>query len=72
MISRRGLLIGGAATLISAPAIVRPGVLMPIKPKLVPAPDIIRKYFVLVRDEKHWQEMQDWLRYTLSFEPVTP
>ncbi len=38
--SRRGFL-GGLLAVIAAPAIIRPGILMPIKPSLVPAPQII-------------------------------
>lgn len=36
MLSRRGFL-GGLIAAVAAPAIIRPGILMPIKPSLVPA-----------------------------------
>lgn len=39
MISRR-LFLGGLAAGIAAPAIVHPGVLMPINPRLVPSPSL--------------------------------
>lgn len=39
MISRRGFIGSLAALVVTAPAIVRPGLIMPIKPSLVPAVD---------------------------------
>ncbi len=57
MTTRRGLLIG-AASLFAAPAIVRAGILMPIKPEIITANYMSFEY---LRDDGVWAGINPYL-----------
>lgn len=54
--SRRKLLVGGLATLVTAPAIVRATSLMAIRP-IIPVPQYRRiQFYDIIHDELAWME----------------
>lgn len=54
MLSRRGLLLGAAAAAVTAPAIIRPGILMPVKVML---DDGIRLYAAAHPEIAGWSNL---------------